>query len=46
LAGGTACPTLLQVLDLQWWRGRFRLRFGGAEDLFSTLLESEAARIN
>jgi hypothetical protein len=40
LAGGTACPTLLQVLNLQWWRRRFRLRFGGAEDFFSTLLRA------
>jgi hypothetical protein len=35
LAGGTACPTSPQVLDL------LRLCLDGAQDFFSTLLEKE-----
>jgi hypothetical protein len=38
LAGGTACPTSPQVLDLRLWRRRFRLCLDGAQDFFSTLL--------
>jgi hypothetical protein len=38
LAGGTTCPTSLQVLDLRLWRRRFRLCLDGAQDFFSTLL--------
>jgi hypothetical protein len=40
LAGGTACPTSPQVLDLRLWRRRFRLCLDGAQDFFSTLLVS------
>jgi len=37
-AGGTACPTALQVVDRLWWGRRFRLPIRSFEEFFRSLV--------